>query len=352
MPLLFALQVNCETWSLEQRTPYNTKVQTASSLLYTPLKQTQKPWKICALVPHLKDAYWIGIDYGLVQQATKLNIKLELFEAGSYYHKKKQLEQLSNCMKGDFDAILLGTVDPKLIAYYHGPITKPVIALVNRVDSPTITTRIGVNWYQMGWHAGQFIKNDLAQTPTSSHKKQKDLALLTGPEKLGGSDWVDQGVFDALKESDIKISSIRHADNNRDLYRDQLHHLLDDQSPDYILGSAVAIEAAIGEIGHKHLEGKVKLVSSYLSPGVLRGLFRDKVSFSSDDLVVLQGKLAIDIVVRELEGNAVYGDIGPKILGINAQELNKDKIKNKLSKSLAPAHFYPVYSVTPNNGKK
>ena len=345
VPFLLTSQVHAETWSLEQRSPFNVKIQTTSKLAYTPLKQASKPWKICALVPHLKDAYWIGIDYGLVQQASKLNIKLQLFEAGSYFEKKKQLSQLTHCLKSDFDAILLGAVSPRLLTYYHEPITKPVIALVNRTDSASITTRVGVNWYQMGLNAGQFIKNDITTTPALNAEKQVDVSLLTGPEKQGESDWVDQGILAALKDSKIIISSIRHTDNNRNLYRDQLHHLLDERSPDYILGSAVAIEAAIGEIRIKKLENQVKLVSSYLSPGVLRGLFRHKVAFSNDDLVVLQGKLAIDVVVKTLEGQSIIGDIGPKIEVIISKDLNPDDIKNKLNKSIAPPDFYPIYTV-------
>ncbi|MEC4726402.1 TMAO reductase system periplasmic protein TorT [Shewanella sp. D64] len=345
MSFFFTPHIYAQTWSLEQRSPFNVKIQTVNKLAYTPLIQTSKPWKICALVPHLKDAYWIGIDYGLVQQASKLKIELQLFEAGSYYEKNKQLNQLTKCMKGDFDAILLGAVDPQLLAYYHGPITKPVIALVNRIDSPSITTRVGVNWYQMGWNAGQFIKNNLSTVSKLNAGKKVNVSLLTGPEKLGGSDWVDQGILAALKDSRITISSIRHTDNSRNLYRDQLHHLLENQNPDYILGSAVAIEAAIGDIRMKKLETQVKLVSSYLSPGILRGLFRHKVAFSNDDLVVLQGKLAIDVIVKALEGELITGDIGPKIQQIVSKELNQHNIKNKLNISLAPADFYPIYNV-------
>ena len=372
---------NSSAWSLEQRSPFNVKVQQAKTRAYSPLKRAKQAWKICALVPHLKDAYWIGIDYGLVQHARALNITLELFEAGSYYKKVKQLSQLSHCMDGDYDAILLGTVDPKLLASFHQPITKPVIALVNRIDSHKVTTRIGVNWYQMGWLAGNFIKQDVEQ----GNAQQANVALLTGPEKQGGSDWVEEGIVAALqaaskpsssdsvknssKSSKITISSIRHADNNRNLYRDQLYHLLKDQTPDYVLGSAVAIEAAVGELAIKQarhgstlisqpeqepqlsevaqLRGdsqpapQIKLVSSYLSPAVLRGLFRGRVAFSSDDSVVLQGKLAIDVVVRELEGAKPFGDIGPPIQGLQGDVLKKHKLEN----SLAPAEFYPIYRV-------
>ncbi|WP_083700148.1 TMAO reductase system periplasmic protein TorT [Shewanella sp. UCD-KL12] len=349
--------VNAQSWQIEQRTPFNVKLQQTKTDNYQPLQHSQKNWKVCALVPHLKDAYWIGIDYGLVEHAKTLNITLELFEAGSYYGKKKQLKQLSYCMQQDYDAILLGSVAPNLLSKFQEPITKPIIALVNRIDSHKVSSRVGVNWYQMGWNAGDYIRRDVE----ASRQSQANVALLTGPEKQGGSDWVELGITTALQQNPkIKISSIRHADNNRNLYRDQLHHLLNDQTPDYILGSAVAIEAAIGELTHRQAHGsfapqslqakqvdksrsrpEVKLVSSYLSPAVLRGLFRNKVAYSCDDLVVLQGKLAIDVVVRELEGAKAFGDIGPAIQGLEG-----DVLKNyQLSDSLAPADFYPIYRV-------
>ncbi|MBL4914407.1 TMAO reductase system periplasmic protein TorT [Shewanella schlegeliana] len=334
---LLALQVSATntqpSWSLEQRTPYEEVLQQTKSLELTPLSTAQKTWRICALVPHLKDTYWTGINYGLVQQAKALNLKLELFEAGGYYAQDKQLSQLDNCMKHNFDAILLGGVRPDILDFYQAPINKPVIALVNRIKHPKVNTRVGVNWYQMGFMAGDFIKHQAKEPVT--------LALLTGPDKLGGSDYVEQGLSAALKDSFVSISAVHHADNNRNLYRDELEALLAEQTPDYILGSAVAIEAGVSILRQKQLTDKVKLISSYLSPAVLRGIYRGKVEFSNDDKVVLQGKLAIDITVRELEGAKAFGDIGPKIKTLYPQHISKDVLKT----SLPPANYYPIYRV-------
>ena len=38
----------------------------ASPVEYTPLEKASKPWKICVSFPHMKDAYWLGVDYGVV----------------------------------------------------------------------------------------------------------------------------------------------------------------------------------------------------------------------------------------------------------------------------------------------
>lgn len=243
-------------------------------------------------------------------------------------------------MSGDYDAILLGAVSPNLLEQFSEPLTKPVLALVNKLNSDQVQTHIGVNWYQMGLSAGHFIKADAkAHTPT----QPTTLALLAGPENLGGTDLVEQGIRHALEGSNVNISAIQHADNNRNLYRDQLQILLKAQQPNYILGSAVAIEAAVSTLKQKQLTQDIKLVSSYLSPAILRGLMRQKVVYSNDDLVVLQGKLAIDVTVKQLEGAASFGDIGPAIV-------ERTTSKNTLSAlgfSLAEADFYPLYQVRP-----
>ncbi|WP_346347750.1 TMAO reductase system periplasmic protein TorT [Shewanella gelidimarina] len=333
--------ISVPSWSLEQRLPFDNKIQHSTEVQYTPLTNAKKDWRICVLMPHLKDSYWTGINYGLVQQAKKLKLHVELFEAGSYYGLDKQLSQLDNCMKHNFDAILLGGVRPDLLEFYKPPINKPIIALVNRLDHKQVTTRVGVNWYQMGFQAGQYIRQQTDKTTQVSSQ----VALLAGPDKQGGSGLVEQGLTAALIGSKVGISAVRHADNNRNLYRDELEALLKTQTPQYILGSAVAIEAGVSILRQYQLEHKVKLVSSYLSPAILRGIYRERVEFSNDDLVVVQGMLAIDVVVRELQGAEPFGDIGPKIQSQVIGNINQQVLKT----SLAPADYYPIYRVSPDN---
>ncbi|WP_159105264.1 TMAO reductase system periplasmic protein TorT [Shewanella marina] len=227
-------------WNVQQRLPMGAQIQTNHNQQYQPLKHAQKPWKICALIPHLKDTYWIGIDYGLVQHSKQLGINLDLFEAGSYYNENKQLDQLDYCMKQPYDAIILGAVSPEILNHYQAKTHKPIIGLVNRIESKQVVNQVGVNWYQMGYFAGQYVSQH-AQNPST-------LALLTGPKSVGGSDWVEQGMRAALEHSEVKITDIRHQDNNRALYREQLTLLLDKQHPNYIVGSAVAIEAAVSAL--------------------------------------------------------------------------------------------------------
>ncbi|MGI2854276.1 TMAO reductase system periplasmic protein TorT [Shewanella algae] len=323
-----------EAWELEQRSPFNEAIQQASPLTHAPLTKANKPWKLCALVPHLKDAYWIGINYGLAKQSQVLGLGLELHEAGGYGNTQTQLAQLKSCLDGDADAILLGAVSPHLLENQTLELTKPVLALVNQLADSRVETHIGVNWYQMGYLTGQF----LASTP------YQRLAMLAGPEGRGGTDLVEKGVRQALQDSNVEIVAVMHADNNRNLYRDQLNLLLNQNEqplPQALLGSAVAIEAAMGTLRQGNMTDKMALVSSYLSPDVMRGLKRNKVAYANDDRVVLQGRLAVDLAVRRLQGEKAFGDIGPAILQLRPDNLNS----MQLDDSLAPADFYPVYRV-------
>ena len=37
---------------------------------YIPLLHANKPWRFCVLYPHLKDAYWLSVNHGMVQEAS------------------------------------------------------------------------------------------------------------------------------------------------------------------------------------------------------------------------------------------------------------------------------------------
>jgi len=75
--------------------------------------------KLCAIYPHLKDSYWLSVNYGMVSEAEKQKVNLRVLEA-----------------KWGADAILLGTVDPMAfnenLQQWTGSI--PVFATVNQLE--------------------------------------------------------------------------------------------------------------------------------------------------------------------------------------------------------------------------
>lgn len=62
-----------------------------------PVLQVERRWKLCALYPSLKDAYWLSINYGMIREAQRTNVQLKIFEAGGYSQLETQREQLTLC---------------------------------------------------------------------------------------------------------------------------------------------------------------------------------------------------------------------------------------------------------------
>lgn len=112
--------------------------------------------KICAIYPHLKDSYWLSVNYGMVSEAEKQGVNLRVLEAGGYPNKSRQEQQLALCTQWGADAIILGTVDPH--AYEHnlkvGSVTRPYlqrstnsILMKNRAHcSKAKSVSIGIGW--------------------------------------------------------------------------------------------------------------------------------------------------------------------------------------------------------------
>ena len=77
---------------------------------YSPLQKAAKPWNICVLFPHMKDTFWVAVDYGVVEEAKREGVNMTLYQAGGYENLPKQLSQFDDCLAGNFDAIIVGPI--------------------------------------------------------------------------------------------------------------------------------------------------------------------------------------------------------------------------------------------------
>jgi protein TorT len=108
---------------------------------------------------------------------------------------------------------------------------------------------------------------------------------------------------------------------------------------DYIVGNALMAEAAISTLRNRGLDNDIKIISTYFTPAVYRGIRRGRILAAPTDAPVIQGRISIDQAVRILEGRDYVKHAGPKILMIdenNWQEIN-------ISDSLAPPSFLPAF---------
>ncbi|MGR5062468.1 TMAO reductase system periplasmic protein TorT [Photobacterium sp. DNB22_13_2] len=317
----------------------------AKHIQYQPLDKASKPWKLCAVYPHLKDSYWLSVNYGMVEHAKKLGVELKVLEAGGYPNLDKQQSQLADCREWHADAIILGTVDSLA---YENRLTQltddiPVFATINYLDTSNqdsndkVIARVGVDWYQMGYSTGEFLAK---RHPSGSG--MVNVALLPGPQKRGGTKPVVQGFYDATEGSDIHIVTTLWADHSKELQRNLIQQLLaSEQHFDYIVGGAVSAEVAISELRAKDLNKETKILSTYLSHGVYRGLLRGKILFAPTDKMAQQAMLSVDQAVRYLEGKPLKKDLAPILALLTPENLDSKVI----AESLSPAEFRPVFHV-------
>lgn len=322
-----------------------TKLGLLVSILGVSANVWGQPTKLCAVYPHLKDSYWLSVNYGMVDEARKQQVTLRVFESGSYDNIEKQQEQLIACREWEADAILLGSVSPT--AYQHDlqqlTYDIPVFAVVNYLEldsdnQPILKSTIGVDWHGMGFLSGQFLAQQAEKQP-----QPIKVALLPGPKSSGGTKPVLQGFYDAIQHQDVEIIATYWGDNDKELQRNLIQKLLEKYDEiDYIYGSAVAIEAAISELrGTQYSD--IGLIATYLSHGVYRGLVRNKVEFAPTDHMVRQGRASIRQAISYLNDGSIDHSIPISIQGLTPHKLSSFQQEE----SLSPSEYRPTFFATP-----
>src|SRR5215831_17385322 len=128
---------------------------------YVPLAHASKMWKVCAAIPHLKDDYWLAVNSALIQESRRLGVRLNIFEAGGYEHVEMQKRQIADCVKSGANGLILGAISADGLNDLIGSYAArgiPVVDLINGVTSRAIAARAAADFYDMGFAAGQFLK--------------------------------------------------------------------------------------------------------------------------------------------------------------------------------------------------
>jgi len=312
----------------------------AVDVSYVPLDKASKPWKICVSFPHMKDAYWLGVDYGVVEEAKRLGVSMNVVEAGGYTELNTQISQIEDCVANGAQAVIIGAISydglNNLVAETHKK-NIPVIDVINGISSPDVSAKSLVSFYTMGQSAGEYLA-----TKHPAGSAEVKVGWFPGPAGAGWVEAANKGFLDAVKGSAVKVLEPKYGDTGKEV---QLK-LVEDElqaNPDlrYIAGTAVTAEAAQGLIRERDLQGKVDLLAFYMTPGVYDGIKRGFILAAPADSMVIQGRIAVDQAVRILEGKDYIKHVGPKIFVVDPQNVNSVPQTN----ILPPDDFKPVFKV-------
>ncbi len=327
-------------YSVEQWNPPFDMASPRSTIDYMPLAKASKPWEICVSFPHMKDAYWLGVDYGVVSEAKRQGVKMQLVEAGGYTNLNKQISQIEDCVAAGAQAVIIGAISfdglNNLVKEIRAK-NIPVIDVINGMSSPQLSAKSLVSFGEMGAKAGEFVSK---RHPDGSGKVK--VGWFPGPAGAGWVEAGNKGFQSAIKGSDVMVVETKYGDTGKEAQSKLVEDTLE-AHPDlgYIVGTAVTAEAAIPILRARGLADKIKVVSYYFTPGVDRGINRSQILAAPTDSPVIQGRIAIDQAVRILEGKDYKKHVGPALFVVSEENISSfDK-----SSTLAPDGFKPVFRV-------
>ncbi|MGO1118018.1 TMAO reductase system periplasmic protein TorT [Rhodovibrionaceae bacterium A322] len=307
---------------------------------YSPVEKASKAWDICVSFPHMKDAYWMSVNYGVSAEAERQGVKMQLVEAGGYTNLNNQISQIEDCVSRGSDAVVIGAISFDGLNNVVQEVSSkgiPVIDVVNGMSSSDLTAKSLVSFGEMGFKAGEYI--------AKLHPKGADpvkVAWFPGPPGAGWVEAGNAGFQEAVKDSAIEVVETKYGDTGKEVQLKLIEDTLEAHPDvDYIVGTAVTAEAAVGLLRAQGLLGKIKIMSYYFTPGVYQGINRGQILAAPTDSAVIQGRIAIDQAVRALEGKDFKKHVGPKLAVVDS---NNIKTFDRDS-SLAPDSFKPTFSV-------
>ena len=306
---------------------------------YEPVERASKKWRICASYPHLKDSYWLSVNYGMVLEAERLGVALQVVEAGGYPNLARQSAQIRNCAAEGTDVLVVGTVSFEGLTPTVLEIAEriPVTAVVNDIADPGISAKAGVSWTIMGSSIGEYLAR---QHPRGTAPVK--VAWFPGPKGSGWVPFVEAGFRGALRDSSAEIVVTKYGDTGREIQLLLLEEAIEERPDvDYIVGSAVTAEAAVSALRARGLLGRISILADYFTHAVYRGIKRRRIQAAPTDFPVIQGRLGIEQAVRLLEGKLELKHVGPAIRLVNLE--NVDELGT--GTSLAPAWFTPTFIV-------
>jgi len=308
-----------------------------------PTDQITEQWNICVAFPHLKDPYWLGANYGIAEEVRRDGARMTLFEAGGYTELNTQLSQMDDCVAQGAQAIILGAISADGVNAKVEEIVAqgiPVVDFVNGVNSPEVSAHALVSFYDMGYNTGVYMKENLV---TGDEPVQ--VAFFPGPQGAGWTDTAYQGFLDATEGTSIEVVATKWGDTGRDiqlaLVEDELQANPD---IDFIVGNAQAAVSAVQAVREAGLEETVQVLAFHQNPPVYDGIAAGDIVGSANDHTVIQGRMAVDMAIRLLEGQELSPSnrAGPVITIMTPENLETEFVRES---TFAPTDYQPEFTI-------
>ncbi|MEI7457167.1 MAG: TMAO reductase system periplasmic protein TorT [Nitrosomonadales bacterium] len=272
---------------------------------YVMAEPARRPWRIAFLFPHVKDPYWVDCTYGLISEAKRLGVAVDIFPANGYDDLIGQLRKMDEVIADKYDAIVISPVsqtanNPAIAKARARGI--PVFELANDSTSDDLTIKITSSLKGMGIDTMDWVSRDAQRRGLTSI----NIALLPGPADAGWVMGEVAGTRAAAKSSPIKVNivDIRYGDSDLVGQSQLAEQVLAAHGTklDYILGCTACAPAAILPVHEAGLKDKIRIVAYGLTREMIGHIRRGEIHAATDVKGVSQARVAINAAVNYLEG--------------------------------------------------
>ena len=272
---------------------------------YTMAAPASKPWRIAFLFPHVKDPYWVDCTYGLISEAKRLGVAIDIFPADGYNDLIGQLRMMDEAIAAKYDAIVISPISQ---TGNNASIAKaralgiPVFELANDSTSDDLTIKITSSLRAMGADTTDWVIHDAQRRGL----KSINIALLPGPKDAGWVMGEVEGTRIAARNAPIKVNIVDIHYGDSDLIgQSQLAEQVlvkHGKHLDYILGCTDCAPAAIMPLHAAGLHKRIKIVAYGLTREMIHHIRAGEVVAATDVKAVNQARVTIDATVDYLEG--------------------------------------------------
>ncbi|MYM23549.1 TMAO reductase system periplasmic protein TorT [Duganella sp. FT135W] len=315
---------------------------------YAPATHASKRWRIAFLFPHMKDPYWSGCAYGVITEAKRLGIVVDILPAAGYDDLHGQVQKMEEAIAAKYDAIVISPIsmtanNPSIVRARAAGI--PVLELANDSRSEELNLKVTTSLRGMGMEATRWAVRDAQQRGL----KSINIALLPGPM---GAGWVKgevDGTRIAAQEAPIEVNilDIRYGDSERALQSQLTERILSKHGRrlDYILGCTGCAPAALAPLKAAGLNDKIRVVAFDLTSEIAHLVRNKEIYAAADTKGVSQARVAIDAAVNLLEGR---GKEQPHTILVKLGMLDQQNLSSyPFDTSIAPENYKVVLSYDP-----
>lgn len=297
---------------------------------------------ICASFPTMQDPYWLAANYGIVSEARRLGVKVDILNAGSFKNLSTQVSQLNDCAVKGADAVLVAPISAEGVSSAVRSLSKagiPVVNIIPRIaDGTDLAGRSTLDYFQVGVASAQYLLEEVGDSETN-------VALFPGPP---GADWAArtvQGFESVIAGTNVTLVTTKFGNTDKssqyNLIADTLNATPD---LDWVVSNAVGADAAVSAISAAGLAGKVKIGSTYQTGPVRDAILNGTIEWALNDNVAVMASIGLDMAVMAVNGELEKGlEVWPVPQKLTIK--NADAIEAVAG--FAPLNYEPVFSVSP-----